>query len=87
MERSEQELDSLSTQIYNLAKTFSEIRLKADQVGHKKVAQEVALGRINNSDIAVEYTNLAKNLLLQKASNHALIHSRISAENVINLIT
>lgn len=87
LERSEQELDSLSTQIYNLAKTFSEIRLKADQVGQKKVAQEVALGRINNSDIAVEYTNLAKNLLLQKASNHALIHSRISAENVINLIT
>jgi flagellin-like hook-associated protein FlgL len=46
-----------------------------------------ALGRINDTDMASEYTNLAKNLLLQKASNHALIHSRLSAENVINLIS
>ena len=87
LERSEQELESLRTQIYTLAKTFSEIRLKSDQLGHKKALQEIAIGRINDTDLADEYTNLAKNLLLQKVSNHALIHSRLSAENVINLIT
>ena len=87
LERSDQELESLSTQIYTLAKTFSEIRLKSDQVSHKRAIQEVAIGRINDADLADEYTNLAKNLLLQKVSSHALIHSRLSAENVINLIT
>jgi flagellin-like hook-associated protein FlgL len=87
LERSEQELESLRTQIYTLAKTFSEIRLKSDQLGHKKALQEIAIGRINDTDLADEYTNLAKNLLLQKVSNHALIHSRLSAKNVINLIT
>ena len=87
LERSEQELESLRTQIYTLAKTFSEISLKSEQVGNKKAAQITALGRINDTDMASEYTNLAKNLLLQKASNHALIHSRLSAENVINLIS
>ena len=87
LERSEQELESLRTQIYTLAKTFSEISLKSEQVNNKKAAQMTALGRINDTDMASEYTNLAKNLLLQKASNHALIHSRLSAENVINLIS
>jgi flagellin-like hook-associated protein FlgL len=81
------ELESIRTQIYTLAKTFSEIQLKTEQISNKKIAQEVALGRINDSDIAADYTKLAKSLLLQKASNHALIHSRISAENVINLIS
>ena len=85
--RSEMELESIRTQIYTLAKTFSEIQLKTEQISNKKIAQEVTLGRINDSDMAADYTNLAKNLLLQKASNHALIHSRISAENVINLIS
>jgi len=87
LERAGQELESLRTQVSTLAKTFSEIRLKTEQISHKKAAQEIAIGRINDADLAVEYTNLAKNLLLQKASNHALIHSRLSAENVINLIT
>jgi len=87
LERSGQELESLRTQVYTLAKTFSEISLKTEQVGHKKASQEIAIGRLNDADLAVEYTKLAKNLLLQKASNHALIHSRLSAENVINLIT
>ena len=87
LERSEQELESLRTQIFTLAKTFSEISLKSEQVNNKKAAQMTALGRINDTDMASEYTNLAKNLLLQKASNHALIHSRLSAENVINLIS
>ena len=85
--RSELELESLRKQIYKLAKTFSEIRLKSDYIGQKNIGQQVALSRISDSDLASEYTSLAKNLLLQKASNHALVHSRISAENVINLIS
>ena len=85
--RSELELESLRKQIYKLAKTFSEIRLKSDYIGQKNVAQQTALSRISDSDLASEYTSLAKNLLLQKASNHALVHSRISAENIINLIS
>ena len=87
LERSELELKSLRKQIYTLAKTFSEVRLKSDHMRQKNIAQKVALSRINDSDLASEYTSLAKNLLLQKASNHALVHSRISAENVINLIS
>ncbi|MGY8714060.1 MAG: flagellin N-terminal helical domain-containing protein, partial [Verrucomicrobiia bacterium] len=55
LERSEQELESLRTQIYTLAKTFSEIRLKSDQLGHKKALQEIAIGRINDTDLADEY--------------------------------
>ena len=87
LDRSELELESLRKQIYTLAKTFSEVRLKSEHMGQKNIAQNVALGRINDSDLASEYTNLAKNLLLQKASNHALVHSRVSAENVLNLIS
>ncbi len=87
LERSELELKSLRNQIYTLAKTFSEVRLKSEYMGQKNISQNVALGRINDSDLASEYTNLAKNLLLQNVSNHALIHSRLSAENVINLIS
>ncbi len=85
--RSEMELESIRNQIYTLAKTFSEIELKTNQISNKKIAQDIALGRILDSDIASDYTNLAKNLLLQKASNHALIHSRLSAKNIINLIS
>jgi flagellin-like hook-associated protein FlgL len=87
LERSELELDSLRKQIYTLAKTFSEVRLKSGYIGQKNISQKVALSRINDSDLASEYTSLAKNLLLQKASNHALVHSRVSAENVLNLIS
>jgi flagellin-like hook-associated protein FlgL len=87
LDRSKLELESLSKQIYTLAKTFSEVRLKSDYIGQKNTAQNVALGRINDSDMASEYTSLAKNLLLQKVSNHALVHSRVSAENVMNLIS
>tara|TARA_B110000003_G_C16646636_1_gene532370 strand:- start:2700 stop:3977 length:1278 start_codon:yes stop_codon:yes gene_type:complete len=87
LDRSKLELESLSKQIYTLAKTFSEIRLKSEYIGQKNTAQNVALGRIKDSDMASEYTSLAKNLLLQKVSNHALVHSRVSAENVMNLIS
>ena len=87
LDRSKLELESLSKQIYTLAKTFSEVRLKSEYIGQKNTAQNVALGRINDSDMASEYTSLAKNLLLQKVSNHALVHSRVSAENVMNLIS
>ena len=87
LDRSELELESLRKQIYTLAKTFSEVRFKSQHMGQKNIAQNVALGRINDSHLASEYTNLAKNLLLQKASNHALVHSRVSAENVLNLIS
>ncbi|MBT5715701.1 MAG: hypothetical protein HOI70_02180, partial [Opitutae bacterium] len=87
LERSELELESLRKQLYTLAKTFSEVRLKSRYIGHKNISQNVALSRINDSDLAGEYTSLAKNLLLQKATNHALVHSRVSAQNVINLIS
>lgn len=84
--RTREEIESIQTQVYTLAKTFSEIKFEVERVESKRQAQSISLGRITDTDIASEYTNLAKNLLTQEASNHAIIHSRISAENVFNLL-
>ena len=84
--RTREEIDSIQTQIYTLAKTFSELRFATERVENKQQVQSITLGQITDADIASEYTNLAKNLLHQEASNHAIIHSRISAKNVFNLL-
>ena len=84
--RTREEIDSIQTQIYTLAKTFSELRFATERVENKQQVQSITLGQITDADIASEYTNLAKNLLHQEASNHAIIHSRISAQNVFNLL-
>ena len=87
LERSGQELESVRNQIYTLAKTFSEIQIISEKVNHKIFAQEVAIGRIKDTNIATEYTNLAKNLLLQEVNNQSIIHSRMHAERVLKLIS
>ena len=70
----------------HFAKTFSELRFATERVENKQQVQSITLGQITDANIASEYTNLAKNLLHQEASNHAIIHSRISAKNVFNLL-
>ena len=44
------------------------------------------LGKIKDADVASEYTKLAKNLIVQEATNHAMVHSRVSAANTFNLL-
>ena len=87
LERSGQELESVRNQIYTLAKTFSEIQIISEKVNHKIFAQEVAIGRIKDANIASEYTNLAKNLLLQEVNNQSIIHSRMHADRILKLIS
>lgn len=86
LNKTREEIDSVQSQVYTLAKTFSEIKFESERVESKKQAQEISLGRIQDADIATEYTNLAKNLIVQDATNKAMIHSRVSAENVFNLL-
>ena len=86
LEKTSQELENLQYQIGILAKSFSELRLRSDFVEDKSYKQSVSLSRIADSDVAVESTELAKNLILKEATSHALIHSRLSAENVMNLL-
>ena len=87
LNRSQDELESLRTQIYTLSKTFSEIEYKSDRAENKNISQQVALSRISDTDFASECTTLAKNLLLQEVSTHARLHSRLSADSVLNLIS
>jgi flagellin-like hook-associated protein FlgL len=84
--KTREETDSIQTQIFTLSKTFSEIKFETERVESKSQSRKVSLGRIQDTDMASEYTNLAKNLLIQQTSDHAMIHSRISAENVFNLL-
>jgi flagellin-like hook-associated protein FlgL len=84
--KTREETDSIQTQIFTLSKTFSEIKFETERVESKSQSRKVSLGRIQDTDMASEYTNLAKNLLIQKTSDQAMIHSRISAENVFNLL-
>jgi len=84
--KTREEIESVQSQVYTLAKTFSEIKFESERVESKQQAQSISLGRIQDADIASEYTNLAKNLIVQNATNKAIIHSRVSAENVFNLL-
>ena len=86
LNKTREEIDSVQTQVYTLAKTFSEIKFESERVESKQQAQKISLGRIQDADIATEYTNLAKNLIVQDVTNKAMIHSRVSAENVFNLL-
>ena len=47
---------------------------------------ETTHGAITDSDLATQATKLAKNLIVQEATESAMIHSRLTAENVFNLI-
>lgn len=84
--KTQEEMDSIQAQIYTLAKTFSEIQFESQRVASKSQSQQISLGRIQDTDTAAEYTSLAKNLIVQEATNSAMIHSRISAKNVFNLL-
>ena len=84
--KTREEIDSVQSQVYTLSKTFSEIKFESERVESKQQAQRISLGRIQDADIATEYTNLAKNLITQDATSKAMIHSRVSAENVFNLL-
>ena len=86
LSKTREEGKSIETQIFTLSKTFSEIKFETERVESKSQSQKISLGRIQDTDMASEYTGLAKNLLLQESSNKAMIHSRISAENVFNLL-
>ena len=84
--KTREEIDSVQSQVYTLSKTFSEIKFESERVESKQQAQRISLGRIQDADIATEYTNIAKNLITQDATSKAMIHSRVSAENVFNLL-
>ncbi len=80
------EIKSLQTQLYTLAKTFSEIKFGIERVESRSRTQQTSLGKIKDADVASEYTKLAKNLIVQEATNHAMVHSRVSAANTFNLL-
>ena len=84
--KTQEEMESVQAQLYTLAKTFSEIQFQSERVASKSQSQQVSLGRIQDTDTATEYTKLAKNLIVQEATNSAISHSRISAKNVFNLL-
>lgn len=84
--RTREEIDSVQTQVYTLAKTFSEITFETDRVESKSQAQSISLGKIRDTDIASEYTSLAKSLIVQEATDKAMVHSKVSAKNVFNLL-
>ena len=69
-----------------LSANSGQIKFESERVESKQQAQRISLGRIQDADIATEYTNLAKNLITQDATSKAMIHSRVSAENVFNLL-
>jgi flagellin-like hook-associated protein FlgL len=86
LEQTSKELENLQWQVGTLAKSFSETRLRSDFLELKSHSQSISLGRISDTDIATESTKLAKNLILKEAASHSLIHARLGAERVMNLL-
>lgn len=84
--KTKDELDSISSQISTLAKSFSELRFRSDRAEIKTTSSHIALGKITDTNMAQEATDLAKNLLVQGMSNKAIVHSKISAKNVFELL-
>ncbi|OUU12006.1 MAG: hypothetical protein CBC00_02765 [Verrucomicrobia bacterium TMED40] len=86
MEQTQLELNSLQAQIGNLATTYSNLRFNSQRAESRGISYQTTHGVITDSDMASQATKLAKNLIAQEATESAMVHSRISAENVFNLI-
>ena len=84
--KTQEEMESVQAKLYTLAKTFSEIQFQSERFASKSQSQQISLGKIQDTDTATGYTKLAKNLIVQEATNSAISHSRISAKNVFNLL-
>ena len=86
MQQTQNELDGLEKQIGNLAETYSNLRFNMQRAETRGLSYQTTHGVITDSDMASQATKLAKNLIAQEATESAMVHSRISAENVFNLI-
>ena len=86
MHQTQNELDGLEKQIGSLAETYSNLRFNMQRAETRGLSYQTTHGVITDSDMASQATKLAKNLIAQEATESAMVHSRISAENVFNLI-
>ena len=86
MTQTQKELESLEYQLGKLAETYSNLRFNLQRAETRGMTYETTHGAITDSDLATQATKLAKNLIVQEATESAMIHSRLTAENVFNLI-
>lgn len=82
----DEELGNLRYQMGVLAGEIAEFETRVDVLQGKLFEEKKALARITSVDVAAETTRLAKNQLLDSMTNRALLHSRLSAERVFNLL-
>ena len=59
---------------------------RMDVLGDKTHKETLALEQVSSVDMAHEMTKMAKNQILEEATSRAMLHSRLSAQRVFDLI-
>ncbi|MBU62818.1 MAG: hypothetical protein CMI26_09980 [Opitutae bacterium] len=86
-------LDALSEERGNiryqmgvLAGEIAAFETRMDILGDKTQHERLALEKVSGVDLAYEMTKMAKNKILEEATSRAMLHSRLSAQHVFDLI-
>ena len=86
-------LDALSEERGNiryqmgvLAGEIAAFETRMEVLGEKTQNERFALEKVSGVDLAYEMTKMAKNKILEEATSRAMIHSRLSAQHVFDLI-
>ena len=86
-------LDALSEERGNvryqmgvLAGEMAAFETRMDVLSGKTQKERLALEKVSGVDLAYEMTKMAKNKILEEATSRAMLHSRISAQHVLDLI-
>jgi flagellin-like hook-associated protein FlgL len=59
---------------------------RMDVLDDKTHKERLALEKVSSVDMAHEMTKMAKNQILEEATSRAMLHSRLSAQRVFDLI-
>ncbi len=81
-----EELGNLRYQMGVLAGEIAQFEVRLDVLDGKTFQQTKAFNTITGVDIAEEVTRFAKNKILDATTRHALIHSRVANERIIDLL-
>ena len=81
-----EELGNLRYQMGVLAGEVAQFKVRLDVLDGKTFHETQALESITGIDVAEEVTRMTKNQILESTTTRALLHSRLSAERVFDLL-
>jgi flagellin-like hook-associated protein FlgL len=81
-----EELGNIRYQVGVIAGEVAAFDARMDVLGDKTHKETLALEQVSSVDLAYEMTKMAKNKILEEATSRAMLHSRLSAQRVFDLI-